>query len=67
MSSSGQMIRVPRLQQRMPPRDERFYSSQAMPAVDLYQKGDSFIVRVEIPGIKLDDISICAQDNLVTI
>ncbi len=37
-----------------------------MPALDVYEKDDRFIVKAELPGMKMDDIDISVADgNLV--
>jgi HSP20 family protein len=37
------------------------------PAVDISERKDAYIVTVELPGIKLDDLEIAFQDGLLTI
>ncbi|MCD6385228.1 Hsp20/alpha crystallin family protein [Candidatus Sumerlaeota bacterium] len=37
------------------------------PAVDIYKKGDSYILEAELPGMSKDDIELSVQDNTVTI
>ena len=37
------------------------------PYVDIMRKGDNFILRSELPGLKKDDIEITVQDNVVTL
>src|SRR6266540_6884245 len=37
------------------------------PAVDISERKDAYIVAVELPGVKLDDLQIAYQDGLLTI
>lgn len=37
------------------------------PPLDMYEKEDSFTVRVEVPGVKMDDIDISVTGDTVTI
>jgi HSP20 family protein len=37
------------------------------PALDLYQNNDNVIVRVELPGMRKEDIEISLQDGMLTI
>src|SRR5688500_967600 len=37
------------------------------PAVDISERKDAYIVTVELPGVKLDDMEIAYQDGLLTI
>jgi HSP20 family protein len=37
------------------------------PAVDISERKDAYIVAVELPGVKLDDLKIAYQDGLLTI
>lgn len=38
-----------------------------MPAVDLHEKDDAYIVKVELPGMKKEDISITIHQNTLTL
>jgi HSP20 family protein len=38
-----------------------------MPAIDVAEKEDSFLVKVELPGMKADDINISVQGNTLSI
>lgn len=38
-----------------------------MPAVDISERKDAYIVCAEIPGVRLDDLEIAYQDGLLTI
>ncbi len=38
-----------------------------MPAVDLAEKDDEFVAKVELPGVNKDDVKITLQDNVLTI
>jgi len=37
------------------------------PAVDIIEKGDQFLVKIEIPGTKQDDIDLSINDDMLTI
>jgi HSP20 family protein len=37
------------------------------PSLDMYEKADSFTVRLEIPGIKKEDIDVSVQNHTLTI
>jgi len=37
------------------------------PAVDLYENGDNFVVRAEVPGMKKEDIEISLHDGSLSI
>lgn len=37
------------------------------PAVDISERKDAYVVSVEIPGVRLDDLEIAFQDGLLTI
>src|SRR5919202_5123530 len=37
------------------------------PAVDLYQNNDNVIARIELPGMRKEDIEISLQDGMLTI
>ncbi len=38
-----------------------------VPTMDVMRRGDDMVVRVELPGIKQDDIDISVSDNMLTI
>lgn len=38
-----------------------------VPAVDIQEEGDSFIIHAELPGLKREDIQIRVEDRLLTI
>ena len=33
------------------------------PAVDIFENGDSLVLKAELPGINPDDVEICVEDN----
>lgn len=37
------------------------------PTVDIFKKGEDYILKSELPGINKDDIDISIQDNVVTL
>jgi len=38
-----------------------------VPAVDLAERADAFLVTVELPGVKADEVEIALEDGLLTI
>jgi HSP20 family protein len=38
-----------------------------MPAIDVFEKDDKFMIKAEIPGMKQDDIDIAVTDSILTI
>ncbi|MCK4257197.1 Hsp20/alpha crystallin family protein [candidate division WOR-3 bacterium] len=48
-------------------KEEGLHGVEWAPAVDLIEKEDHFLLRLEIPGIKKDDIDISVTDDTVTI
>lgn len=48
-------------------RTRPFVEGTWAPAVDIYKKGDSYILEAELPGLSKDDIELSVQDNVVTI
>ena len=49
-----------------PSRDSGLFSGWS-PALDLYQNNDNVVVRVELPGMRKEDIEISLQDGMLTI
>ena len=41
--------------------------SEWMPLVDIYEAGDKFLVRAELPGVDKDDVSVSVDDHVLTI
>jgi len=37
------------------------------PALDIFEKGDKFVVKAEIPGMKEDDIHVSVEGDMLTI
>ncbi len=37
------------------------------PAVDMYRKGENLVVKVNVPGVKPDDLDISISENILTI
>ena len=37
------------------------------PALDLYQNKDNFLVKIEVPGMKKEDITLSLHDGLLTV
>jgi HSP20 family protein len=42
-------------------------TSATYPFCDVVETGDSYIVNVEIPGLKLDDVQLSIQDNTLSL
>ena len=42
-------------------------TSATYPFCDVVETGDSYIVSVEIPGLKLDDVQLSVQDNTLSL
>jgi HSP20 family protein len=47
--------------------DADLFPSTWMPAVDLLEKDDEFVAKVELPGVHKDDVKITLHDNILTI
>lgn len=47
--------------------DEGSFGGSWMPAVDVYEEGDSFHIHADLPGLKRDDIDITVDGNTMTI
>ncbi len=43
------------------------FPSTWMPAVDLLEKDDEFVAKVELPGVHKDDVKVTLHDNILTI
>ena len=37
------------------------------PSIDVFEKGDNFVVKVELPGMKQEDIDVSVSDDTVTV
>jgi len=37
------------------------------PPVDIYETGEGIILKIELPGVKKDDVSVEVKDNVLTI
>ncbi|MDD5095242.1 MAG: Hsp20/alpha crystallin family protein [Dehalococcoidia bacterium] len=37
------------------------------PSIDVYEKGDAFVVKVELPGMKLEDIDVSVSNDMLVI
>ena len=38
-----------------------------VPAIDLVEEGDSYVVRADVPGVSQDDVKVEVQDGVLTI
>lgn len=47
--------------------DVDFSSNTWMPAIDLVEKDNEYLAKVELPGVSKDDVKITLQDNILTI
>ena len=45
------------------PEEEKGWASP----IDVFQKGDNFVVKVELPGIKFEDIDVSISENMLKI
>jgi len=52
---------------RRPTGSQRGQTAEWAPSMDVLQKDGDLVVRAELPGVKLDDVSITVHDNLLTI
>jgi len=58
-----------RLSTRMKPRlmDSPFAWGEQMPAIDVIEKGESIVVKAELPGMEEKDIDVELSDHMLTI
>jgi len=47
--------------------DEETVVSTRTPAVDIAEREDAYVVKMELPGVSKDDVKITTQDNILTI
>ena len=47
--------------------DEDVVQCAWRPAVDIYETGDAVVFKVELPGVKKEDVSVEVKDNVLTI
>ena len=45
----------------------RALSSEWMPQIESFQKGDQFVVRADLPGLKKEDVNVEVTDDQITI
>jgi HSP20 family protein len=38
-----------------------------LPAVEMYEKEDSYVVKAELPGMKLEDVDVSLSDDILTV
>jgi len=48
-------------------RDEGLRTGMWTPAVDIYEKNDSVVVKAEIPGVEKEQISVEVKDGILTL
>ncbi len=69
----GEMLRMQREMDRILSRFGAQAPSEAatdvawMPKIDVKQKGDDLVIRVELPGVKPEDVDVEVTDNVLTI
>lgn len=47
--------------------DEAFASSYWSPAVDIAEHENEFVMKIELPGVSMDDVKISLESNILTI
>jgi HSP20 family protein len=47
--------------------DSSLLAQSWKPAVDIVEEDDAYVAKVELPGVKKDDVKITMQDNVLTI
>lgn len=40
---------------------------EAIPSVDIFEEGDTVVVKAELPGIKKEDVDVSMTDNVISI
>ncbi len=70
--AQDEMLRLNRLRTQGLSQLGRYYDGGAtktawMPAVDISERKDAYLVAVELPGVGIDDLEITFQDGLLTI
>ena len=45
----------------------RMYDTAFAPALDVVEEKDNFLVKIDLPGLRKDDVSVTIQDNFLTI
>jgi HSP20 family protein len=48
-------------------RDEGLRTGMWTPAVDIYEKNDTVVVKAELPGVEKDQISVEVKDGILTL
>jgi HSP20 family protein len=47
--------------------DDRTLRQHRRPPVDLYENGDAYLARFELPGVKKDDVEVSVEDGFLTV
>ena len=47
--------------------DEEVSLNDWSPPVDIYETGDGIVLKVELPGVNKDDVSVEVKDNVLTL
>src|SRR5919202_4756049 len=50
-----------------PPQGNGATARRWMPAMDLVETGDHFVLRADLPGLSEDDVKIEVEDNVLTV
>lgn len=45
----------------------RFFDGAFVPAVDVVEEKDNFLVKIDLPGLSKDDVNVTLQDNFLTV
>jgi HSP20 family protein len=67
-AAQGELLRLIAGRDGRPvPRDTAGGVTAWAPAVDIYERRDAYMVMMEIPGVRAEDIEVTFQDGLLTI
>lgn len=47
--------------------DESMFTSNWIPSVDIVEKQDEYLVEIELPGVRKEDVKITLESNVLTI
>ena len=45
----------------------RIFDTAFAPALDVVEEQDNFLVKIDLPGLSKDDVSVTIQDNFLTV
>jgi HSP20 family protein len=71
-SAQEDLLRLTGLRAQRPRQLDRYYDGGGtkaawMPTVDISERKDAYLVAVDLPGVRIDDVEITFQDGLMTI